>query len=86
MKYKKKPIVINAIEWTGGNLDECMCFLGGDFISYRAEKHPDGKREIFVKTLEGSHVASKNDWIIRGVKGEHYPCKPEIFKTTYDIA
>lgn len=83
-KYRKKPIVIEAIQFDGSaqmaielnhkHDDELIvdpdtsAFLGG----------------IVIHTLEGSMVASKGDWIITGVQGERYPCKPEIFAETYE--
>lgn len=84
-RYRKKPVEIVAIQWTGGNLDECQAFLGESFGGYMAERHPGGKAEITVLTLEGQHIASRGDYLIRGVKGEHYPCKPDIFEQTYDM-
>jgi len=73
--FKKKPVVIEAIQFTG-NFDEIEKFVGGD-----AELR-DGK--LVVATLEGPLNASLDDWIIKGVKGEFYPCKPDIFEATYD--
>lgn len=83
-QYIKKPVVINAIKWTGFNLSECEEFLGSDFLSHKQERCPNGKNDIWIKTLEGEHVASKGDYIVRGVKGEHYACKPDIFAMTYE--
>ncbi|QQK88068.1 hypothetical protein [Providencia phage PSTRCR_127] len=84
MKYRKKPVEINAIQWTGDNFLECETFLGKSFGGINIERCPNGKREIIVLTLEGQHIASKNDYLIRGVAGEHYPCKPDIFEQTYE--
>lgn len=75
-KYRKKPVVIEAIQWQG-NFDEIEKFVGGDAESRNGE--------LIIATLEGPLHASHNDWIIKGVKGEFYPCKPDIFKATYDI-
>lgn len=86
MKYRKKPIEIEAIQWTGDNLEQCKNFLGDSFLGQRAERRPGGANVILVKTLEGKHIASLNDFLIRGVNGEHYPCKPDIFEKTYDLA
>ena len=77
MKFRKKPVVIDAVQFTG-NFDEIEAFVGGD-----AELR-DG--ELIVATLEGPLRAAPNDWIIKGVKGEFYPCKPDIFAATYDPA
>lgn len=81
MKYRKKPVVIDAIVWTGGNLDAVMDFCQGDAIY---EAVASGGGAMVIKTLEGQHIASLNDYIIRGIKGEYYPCKPDIFEITYD--
>lgn len=83
-KFRKKPVVIDAVRWTGNNLYDCISFLGDSFKQHEAERHPGGKSEITIKTLEGQHIASKGDWLIRGVHGEHYPCKPDIFEKTYE--
>jgi hypothetical protein len=75
MKFRKKPVVIEAIQW----------FKMGD--------HPEVKRLVpndpvsgWIETLEGGHIVTPGDWIITGVKGEHYPCKPDIFEMTYEVA
>lgn len=75
MKFRKKPVVIEAIQFQG-NFDEIEKFVGGD-AEFRAG-------ELFIATLEGPLRAAPNDWIIRGVKGEFYPCKPDIFAMTYE--
>ena len=62
------------MQWTGLNLDECIEFLGE---SFNGHFHLN---RLMIGTLEGEHTASKGDWLIRGVKGEHYPCKPDILK------
>jgi len=79
-KYRKKPVVIDAIQWTKekGNLLEITRFING---SKPLEKNGDN---LIIKTLEGDMKADLNDWIIKGVNGECYPCKPEIFEKTYD--
>jgi len=79
-KYKKKPIVIDAVQWTGkrGNLLEITQLNTGTRL---VEKEGD---KLFIPTLEGLMQADLNDWIIRGVKGEIYPCKPDIFEMLYD--
>lgn len=82
MKYRKKPVVIDAIQWTGENWEEIADFITPD---YYGDIHPD-QVEILINTLEGDHTASKGDWIIKGVKGEFYPCKPDIFEMTYEKA
>lgn len=91
-KFRKKPVVIEAIQWTGENLAEVLAFTGKHpswdkwfrcFEEYEDHVRNDGS--IFkIITLEGTMDAIPNDWIIRGVKGEHYPCKPDIFDATYE--
>ena len=87
MKYRKKPVVIEAVQWTGENLDEAMMFCAGD-ATYELMRQ--GNSELVIATLEdgagleAKHVASRGDWIIKGVQGEFYPCKPDIFAATYD--
>jgi hypothetical protein len=80
-KYRKKPVVIEAIEWTGENLHEISKFCKGD--AYIKETCDNGDM-LVIKTLEGQHVATVGDMIIRGVQGEYYPCKPDIFEATYE--
>ena len=76
-RYRKKPVVIEAIQWTGDNLAAIFAFAGEQAI-YTSEG------QLFIHTLEGSHLANLNDQIIKGVKGECYPCKPDIFELTYE--
>ena len=88
MKYRKKPVVIEAIRWDGENLDEVMNFCNGD-ASY--ELMARGSSELVIATLEDGesiarHVAYVGDFIIKGVAGEFYPCKPDIFDKTYEAA
>lgn len=84
MKYKKKPVVIEAIQFKDDpdTLIEIQEFMGGDDlrISYANPDNP----VIKIETLEGVMEASVGDYIIRGVKGEYYPCKPDIFEQTYE--
>ncbi len=77
-KYRKKPVVIEAIQWTGFNIKEVSEFFGQDSDFGRH----GGTWSII--TLEGTMDTSIDDWIIKGVKGEFYPCKPDIFEQTYE--
>ncbi|MCH3963551.1 MAG: hypothetical protein LKE46_04710 [Clostridium sp.] len=78
-KYRKRSVVIEAVQWTGKNIDEIAKFMSSNGIyCYKNNK-------LMIVTLEGVHVASINDYIIKGVNGEFYPCKPDIFKKTYDF-
>jgi hypothetical protein len=78
-KYRKKPIVIEAVQWNGFNFDECAALGEGVFGPYGQEK-----AYLEIQTLEGRMRASQGDWIIKGVNGEVYPCKPDIFSKTYE--
>ena len=74
MKYRKKPVEIEAIQWDGDTepiLDFC-----------KSAEFRDG--ELYIQTLEGQMHASLNDYIIKGIQGEFYPCKPDIFEQTYE--
>ena len=89
--FTKKPVTIQALQWTGENLLEIINFTGrherfdawfSSFAEY--EKYVKDSGCIFkIFTLEGVMEASCGDWIIKGVKGEFYPCKPDIFEATY---
>ena len=79
MKYRKKPVVIDAIQWTGQNCKEIS-----DFASNVWDVQP--WKPFVIQTLEDEHTASVGDYIIRGVKGEFYPCQPDIFDMTYELA
>lgn len=82
MKYRKKPVKIEAEQFSfmdGINtpfLKKAVCALPHD--GYKGDYH--------IHTLEGIHDVKSGDWIIRGVKGEYYPCKPDIFELTYELA
>lgn len=75
--YTKKPVTIQAVQYTG-NIDEIIEFTGRENLAYH-----DAIGWV-IKTLEGDHFISMNDYIIKGVKGEFYPCKEDIFHMTYD--
>lgn len=83
MKFRKKPVTIDAVRWMGDNFAECKKLAGDNIVFF------DGK--LIVKTLEdgddkvkAQHVASLGDWIIQGVAGEFYFCKHDIFLQTYE--
>lgn len=89
MKYRKKPVVIEAVQWTGLNLEEIKSFVGNSLQYYFIDTACEvGKYipqvNIIIKTLEGDHICTKGDFIIKGVHGEFYPCKPDIFEKTYE--
>ena len=83
MKYRKKPIVIEAIRWGGDNIDDIMCFMGSQKPQYMSQ-FSNRDDIIGIETLEGLMVANKGDWIIRGIMGELYPYKDDIFRATYE--
>ena len=84
MKYRKKPVVIEAIQFFDNTerIVEISNFMGEIRINYENPKKPILK----IDTLEGEMIANEGDYIIKGVKGEFYPCKPDIFEQTYEIA
>ncbi len=82
MKYRKKPVVIEAVKFTGNNVNEINEFTNN--VSSIYGNRPNMGDELFIKTLEGEMAANVGDYIIRGVKGEYYPCKPDIFEQTYE--
>jgi len=73
VKYRKKPVIIEATQW----------FKHGDHSMVETIS-PDSLNG-WIETLEGGHLVSPGDYIITGVKGEHYPCKPDIFRLTYEM-
>lgn len=81
MRYRKKPVEIEAVQYTGKNYTEIMIFVKN---SCYFGPYADGTHELFIRTLEGTMHASVGDYIIKGVDGEFYPCKPDIFEKTYD--
>jgi hypothetical protein len=89
-KYRKKPVVIEAVQWNGKNTEEIEEFYGGYMGKYKSVDIPDvgsatlTDKSFNINTLEGTMIASVGDYIIKGVNGEFYPCKPDIFEKTYD--
>lgn len=81
-KYRKKPIVVEAIQWDGKTTSAFDMYHQWN----KGWTHDVNKGELYIATLEGVMTASKGDWIIRGVNGEFYPCKPDIFEATYEKA
>ena len=94
-QYRKRPVVVEALQLCWNTWDEMCDFLGG-IVSVKnparnVETFSDkcGERgpywiELTIPTLEGDHVARHGDWIIKGIQGEFYPCKPDIFEATYE--
>lgn len=90
-RYRKKPVVISALEWTGSNIEAALAFIDftalpddGMYVNGPGLGHVPALGTLDIPTLEGTMTASPGDWIIRGVKGEFYPCKPDIFEATYE--
>ena len=75
-KYRMKTVIIEAIQWTGKNLSEIDDFMGGTVENKGAT--------LIIYTLEGDREASIGDYIIKGINGEFYPCKPNIFDKIYE--
>jgi hypothetical protein len=85
--YRKKPVVIEAVQWLGDNVEDMVnhCAPMGQGEPWQTEPIQPGT-PMTIHTLEGDHRANISDWIIRGVKGELYPCRDDIFKATYEPA
>lgn len=88
-KYKKKPVVIEAIQYNGENFNYIVNWINENWkdsriqgVSGRVDWSP-GPPPIDIETLEGTMIADVGDFIIKGIEGEFYPCKPDIFKKTY---
>lgn len=87
LKFRKKPVEIEAFQLTETNRGEILNWarsyaeLGHQIGAVPANDHP---HQMFIHTLEGIMLADVGDWIIRGVQGEFYPCKPDIFEATYE--
>jgi hypothetical protein len=86
-KYRKKPVVIEAVQLRWDTWGEMVVHAG---VGKLKDGKPEGKATslgvigLIIPTLEGVMTAEQDDWIIRGVKGELYPCKPDIFEATYE--
>ena len=98
MRFRKKPIVIEAMQLEWGTWNEMCDFAGvgklsdgnpeGCFIGEDGQGHSEpvsNEIGLWIPTLEGLHLARENDWVIKGIKGELYPCKPDIFTETYEL-
>lgn len=79
MRFRKKPIEVEAIQWDGANANEVL-----GFVLTGASVRRKGLHELVIETLDGEMTVSRGDWIIKGIKGEFYPCKPDIFAASYD--
>lgn len=93
MYYRKKPVTIEAMEFTYPPSIELLQWVGNNLSSIAKDRHVDSKAEAYIQTLEDSndeshykvkHVVTEGDFIIKGVQGEFYACKPDIFWQTYE--
>lgn len=84
MKYRKKPVVIEAIQWDGTHeqAGEVIAFADGAVFVRTDLNHK--RQYLWIDTLEGQLKVSPGDFVIRGLRGEYYPCKPDIFEATYE--
>lgn len=90
MLYRKKPVIVEAVQYNNLNKAEIEAFVGKKLrqeleteTAYLAVKGSP-KFSLIIETLEGNHKAMPSDYIIKGIKGEFYPCKPDIFEATYE--
>lgn len=77
-KFRKKPVVIEAYQWITGYAETISRWAG------KSVQFDQAKQEFLIHTLEGVMVAQKGDYIIKGIQGEFYPCKPDIFEASYE--
>lgn len=85
-KFRKKPVVIEAVQWDGKN-ETLLAIQKLNTLNRRLSIEEDfigDRKSLMIDTLEGQHEGKIGDWIIQGVSGELYPCKPDIFKMTYE--
>jgi hypothetical protein len=83
-KFRKKPVVIEAVQWNPESKPTDMPGWFWDFFILHPQYLNEENNNLSIPTLEGMMIANPGDWIIKGVKGEFYPCKPEIFEQTYE--
>lgn len=78
-KYRKRPVVIEAVQWTGDNLRECFLFCETIILN-----HFPNPEILMIPTMEGNIACLKGDWIIRDVHGDFYPCRTNMFEIMYE--
>lgn len=89
-KYRKKPLIVEAVQWTGQNTEEIKTWSGNRIVSIPFSTSSPSKLFsptrycLQLRTLEGTMIIIIGDWIIKGIKGEFYGCKPDIFEQTYE--
>ncbi len=85
MKFRKKPVIVEAKLYNGENAAEIWAWMGKEYPQPFVQSLKEFLEDtLTIKTLEGDLTAQVGDWIIRGIKGEFYPCKPDIFEATYE--
>lgn len=86
MKYRKKPVEVEAMQFTPDTVHEVLAFVESNGAYSEFEEYPGRIPGHFkIYTAEGIMRAQEGDWIIKGIKGEFYPCKPDIFEATYEL-
>jgi len=91
-KFRKKPVEIEAVQfvYTNEGIRQLQEFCGDALGKFAKDRHIDAKGEVQIGTLEDGehltvkHIATEGDWVIKGIQGEFYPCKPDIFEQTYE--
>ena len=78
-KYMKKPVVIDAIQYSASRVGDLLDFVPNDILYYCPHEN-----KYYIRTLEGNHMIIEGDYVICGVAGEFYSCKPYIFEQTYE--
>ena len=81
MRFRKKPVIVEAMQFTNESKDQVFNFVR---CNCYAVFDKDNNPELKIQTLEGDMIARLGDWVIKGVKSEFYPCKPDIFEATYE--
>lgn len=84
-QYRTKPCIIEAIQFTRDSFEEVKTFGQGSVKDLIIEDCPGGKAYCKIQTLEGMMIATEEDYIIRGLRGEYYPCKPDVFEKKYEV-
>ena len=84
MKFRKKPVVIEAVRWDGTNVKTVLDFGDSGPAPLWGDDFKIDASGVHIRTSEGIMRADVGDWIIKGLKGEFYPCKPDIFAATYE--
>ena len=83
-KYRKKPVIIEANQFTDDMKEVVYHWASAQQMNIQPSFSDEGKPILLIPTLEGEMTCQINDWLIRGVNGEFYPCKPDIFEKTYE--